>query len=250
MEPVSTRDLALLPTPARHAIATTLTRRCTGPFGLGAAKQLRCLNPGSSLAVFEGESSLGGTWASHRLYPGLKSNNLLGTYEYPDFPMDPKKFGVKPGEHIPGEVIHAYLTAYVTRFDILPLIRFNSRVTVAEHQDTQGGWQLTVTDSITGAESHVHARHLVVASGLTSEPRPIPDFKGQESFGAPIFHGKDFLDYKHTIEQGKTVTVFAGSKLAWDAVYTYATAGVRVNWVIRGIRFPRILTASAPPRRA
>lgn len=190
--------------------------------------------------MFEGASSLGGTWASHRLYPGLKSNNLLGTYQYPDFPMGPDRFDVKLGQHIPGDVLHTYLEAYAREFDIFRLIRFNSRVTTAEHQvsgEAAGGWTLTVLDSATGRESRVFARRLVVASGLTSEARPLPNFKGRDSFEGPIFHGKDFLDYRHTIEKGKTVTIFAGSKLAWDAMYSYATAGVKVNWVIRGMSY-------------
>jgi hypothetical protein len=30
------------------------------------------------------------------------------------------------------------------------------------------------------------------------------------------------------------VTVFGGTKLAWDAIYNYATNGIQVDWVIRG----------------
>lgn len=206
-----------------------------GLYGLAAAKQFHVLNPDSSLAVFDGDATLGGTWASHRLYGGLKSNNLLGTYEYPDFPMDPSVFNVQPRKHVPGEVMHDYLEAYARNFGIFPLIRFNNRVTVAEHQEdsAEGGWKLTVTSSNSGIESTVFARQLIVASGVTSEPRLL-SFKGQESFGRPILHGKDFHQKRDAMNKAKIVTVVGGSKYAWDVMYACATTGVKVNWVIRG----------------
>lgn len=146
--------------------------------------------------------------------------------------MDSETFGVKPLEYIPGAVLHAYLEAYAANFGIDNLIRFNSKVTVAEHQDTkEGGWTLTVVGP-DRKETKVFARKLIVASGLTSEAF-LPRFEGQETFGGKVFHGRDFLQNRDTIKEGNTVTILGGTKLAWDAVYAYATAGVKVNWVIR-----------------
>ncbi|ROT39960.1 FAD/NAD(P)-binding domain-containing protein [Sodiomyces alkalinus F11] len=205
-----------------------------GWYGLGAAKQYHCINPNESLVVFESEGDLGGTWASHRIYPGVKSNNLLGTYEFPDFPMDPDTFDIKPGQHLPGHTINKYLKAYAAEFGISNLIRLNTKVTVAEHQEetAEGGWVLTVVSGDPAKETKVFARRLIVATGLTSEAF-LPHFEGQETFGGRIFHGKHFLQNKDTIEPGKTVAVFGGTKFAFDAVYAYASAGVKVNWVIR-----------------
>ncbi|KAI9151458.1 FAD-dependent monooxygenase DEP4 [Paramyrothecium foliicola] len=209
----------------------------TGWYGLAAAKQFRCLNPYSSLVIFEREASIGGTWADHRIYPGVKSNNLLSGYEYPDYPMEEEKFGVKPNQHIPGSVLNAYLKSYAAHFGIAELVRFNSDVAVAEHMDTEeGGWELTVVDAKSQQQSRVFARRLIIATGQTSEAF-LPHFAGQETFGGKIFHGKDFLKNRDTIKEGSSVTVFGGTKLAWDAVYAYATAGVKVVWVIRYTRF-------------
>ncbi|KAK7744842.1 hypothetical protein SLS62_010004 [Diatrype stigma] len=169
------------------------------------------------------------TWADERLYPDLKSNNLLGTFEYPDFPMDSATFGVKTDEHIPGEVIYTYLQAYAEKFGIARLIRLQSKVIVAEHQDTdEGGWILTVARP-DQYRTKLYARRLIVASGLTSEAF-LPHFAGQETFGGRIFHGKHFLQNSDTLKTANSVTIFGGTKFAWDAVYSYATAGVKVNW--------------------
>lgn len=184
--------------------------------------------------MLDSSATAGGTWAAHRLYPGLKSNNMLGTYEYPDFPMDPEAFGVQPGQHIPGTVIHDYLTKYAQKFGVFDKIRFQHKVDVVEHQES-GGWIVTARDVSAEKEKEVTilAKRLVVATGLTSEAF-LPHFDGQEEFGAPIFHGKDFLQYADTFNTAKSVTVFGGTKTAWDLVYQYATKGISVNWVIRG----------------
>ena len=146
--------------------------------------------------------------------------------------MDPATFGINPHDHIPGESVHRYMKAYVEKFGIADLIRLDSKVVVAEHQDSdEGGWILTVAKS-GGLESKIYARKLIVASGLTSDAW-LPHFAGQEMFGGKIFHSKHFLQNRDTLQTAKSVTVFGGTKSAWDAVYAYATAGVKVHWVIR-----------------
>lgn len=202
-----------------------------------AAKTFHELNSDKSLVILDSALSVGGTWAKERLYPGLKTNNMLGTYEYPDFPMDPKIFGVQPGQHIPGSVCHQYLSAYVERFGIADKIRYESRVLSAEHQE-DGGWVLTVLKGQqqgegAAEETKLKARKLVVATGLTSEPFR-PQIEGEESFGGLIFHSKDFLKHADTLKDtSKRITVFGGTKSGWDVVYAYARQGFTVDWVIR-----------------
>lgn len=180
--------------------------------------------------------SIGGTWASERLYPGLKTNNQLGTYEFPDFPMSTEVFGVKPREHIPGQVVHDYLVKVAEEFDIADKIRYLTRVISAEQNTSSGGWIVKsskgVNGSPEGSESTILARKLIVASGLTSEPF-LPHFEGQSLFGKPIFHGKDFAQHAETVETAKRVTILGGGKTGWDAVYAHASKGVHVDWVIR-----------------
>ena len=62
------------------------------------------------MAIPEANSSIGGVWAEDRLYPGLKTDNMVGTYKYPDFQVDEATYGVKHGDHIPRAVLHRYLT--------------------------------------------------------------------------------------------------------------------------------------------
>jgi cation diffusion facilitator CzcD-associated flavoprotein CzcO len=161
---------------------------------------------------------------------------MLGTYEFSDFPMDPEIYDLKPGQHIPGPTMHKYLTNYAERFDLVKRIRFETKVESAEHKEG-GGWLLRLTagfkDENALGGDEIYTKKLVLATGLTSDPF-LPKIAGSEIFDAPLFHSKEFLDYEDTLQTAKTVTVFGGTKSAWDAVYAYASKGVKVDWVIRG----------------
>lgn len=52
-----------------------------GWFGLTAAKAYLQLHPDDKITALESAESCGGTWSKNRLYLGLKSNNIIGSYE-------------------------------------------------------------------------------------------------------------------------------------------------------------------------
>ncbi|KAJ5595593.1 uncharacterized protein N7459_001801 [Penicillium hispanicum] len=198
--------------------------------GLAAIKTYREVNPHSNVIVLEAASSVGGVWAKHRLYKGLKSNNMLGTYEFSDFPMDEETFGVRPGQHIPGEIVQRYMEAYAERFGFTDRVRLNHRVESAKH-NLDGTWQLSVSHE--GQMVTMDTKKLIVATGITSQAY-LPSFQGQENFSAPIFHCRDMLEHEaQVLRPGERVTVFGGTKSAWDAAYTCATSGMKVDWIIR-----------------
>ncbi|KAJ5203637.1 uncharacterized protein N7498_004516 [Penicillium cinerascens] len=198
--------------------------------GLAAVKTYRDLNPDSSVLLLDAATSIGGVWAKHRHYKGLKSNNLLGTYEFSDFPMDEAAFGVKPGEHIPCDVIQGYMEAYADRFGFTDRIRLRHSVESAHH-NLDGTWQLRVSHE--DKVMTIDTRKLIVATGITSQAY-LPTFAGQETFGAPLFHCRDMLQHEAEVfKPGERVSVFGGTKSAWDAAYACATSGMKVDWIIR-----------------
>lgn len=182
------------------------------------------------MILLEAADSIGGVWAKHRLYKGLKSNNMIGTYEFSDFPMDEKTFGVQSGQHIPGKVVQRYLEAYAKEFEFFDLIQLQHRVESAK-RNLDGTWQLNV---LHGTESRIiHSKKLIVATGITSQAY-LPSFKGQKSFDAPIFHCRDLPQNEDKVQQaGERVAVFGGTKSAWDAAYSCATSGMKVDMILR-----------------
>ncbi|KAF8461227.1 hypothetical protein BDZ91DRAFT_830109 [Kalaharituber pfeilii] len=201
-----------------------------GWHGLMAAKTYLEVNSSANILILDKSQTIGGVWAEHRLYPGLKTNNMLGTYEFSDFPMTGENaFGVKPGEHIPGHIVHAYLKKFAQEFGIYQRCRFSEEVQSAQKLDSEvekgsaGGWLLNVH----------RTKKLVVATGLTSEPF-LPTFSGAEKFEAPIIHCGDLLQHSENLfTTAKNVAIFGGTKSAWDAAYAFATRDIHVDWIIR-----------------
>jgi cation diffusion facilitator CzcD-associated flavoprotein CzcO len=157
---------------------------------------------------------------------------MLGTYEYPDFPMDPETYGVKSGQHIPGHVIHRYLSDYAKKTGVLSRTKLNTKVLEVSKASDGEGWILKTDNTESPTSS---TRKLVIATGLTSTPF-IPSFTGAKAFAKSglLIHSRDFN--KHTdrlFSQTSSVTVLGGSKSAWDVAYACATRDVPVNLVIR-----------------
>ncbi|KAF2451785.1 FAD/NAD(P)-binding domain-containing protein [Karstenula rhodostoma CBS 690.94] len=180
----------------------------SGWFGLGAARAYIQSHPDQRIAVLESNDSVGGTWSEKRLYPGLKSNNMLGSYEFPDFPMKSEIYGVKELGHIPGA--------------------FNSTVGLVE--STESGWTLTVSSP--SGERQFHTKKLILATGLTSTPN-IPSYKGAESYGKPFFHAKDFCRRADEVKEAKNAVVIGGAKSAYDVAYAMIESGATVDLVIK-----------------
>ncbi|KAK1815421.1 hypothetical protein LTR12_010218 [Friedmanniomyces endolithicus] len=202
--------------------------------GLAAAKGYLQCAPDTNLVILDNNKSIGGTWAKERLYEGLRSNNLRGTLEFPDYPLH-DGFGVKQGEYLPGTVVHDYLAEYAKHWNIHDRIRFESKALDAEKvEDAEhGGWRLTVSSP--GGEYKLVTRKLIVATGLTSQLQAM-HVKGQESFNAPIVNTIRLADEGAEVLRDRSntrVTVIGAGKSAYDAVYTYASAGKHVDWVIR-----------------
>ncbi|CAK4030697.1 FAD NAD(P)-binding domain-containing [Lecanosticta acicola] len=202
-----------------------------GWFGLAAAKTHLELHPSEDLLVLEAESSCGGTWSENRLYADLKSNNLHGSYEYPDFPMDPAAYGITHDDHIPGKVVHKYLTDFAKKFGVYARTRFNTKVE-SLGPASDGGWIIRTASEGDEKEKTLHCKKVIVATGLTSQPN-FPQYAGAETFHAPYFHAKDFCRQGDTIKTSERAVIVGGGKSAMDVAFAYANKGVQVDMVIR-----------------
>ncbi|RFU34093.1 hypothetical protein B7463_g2241, partial [Scytalidium lignicola] len=204
-----------------------------GLHGLAIAKTYLQVNSDAKLLVVDQAQSIGGSWAKERLYPGLKTNNIFGSYEFGDFPMVPERYGAKAPGHIPGPVVHAYLCDLATHYGIDSHIRFKTKVKSATlRDDSKWSIELQSIDETQRPITTVVASKLVIATGLTSEPN-IPIFQGQEDFGAHIVHSKQLKSRAEDLASCKSVVVLGGNKSAWDACYSAARAGSHVHMVIR-----------------
>ena len=160
--------------------------------------------------------------ASHRIFPGLKTNNLLGMFEHPDFPLDGEKFGIKKGEHIPAGKVLEYLESFVQTAGISAFLRLNTKVQVIE-QDDERGWKVHCTPSAQDQAYQIHASKLIIATGSTSSPSK-PQNPTSALFTPPVIHAKDFPSHFSSIARPSSHTLVIGSgKSAWDISYACAT---------------------------
>ncbi|KAI6347840.1 hypothetical protein MCOR25_010878 [Pyricularia grisea] len=223
-----------------------------GPAGLCAAKTFLQLQPNATVLILEALPSLGGVWATERLFPTLRTNNLTGNFEFTDFPMTPERFNVCPGRHIPGESMNAYYKAYAEHNHLTGRIRYNTKVTEVRRPAEGEGWLVDVEDprkphDEAPQKETLRCRKLIVAPGVNPTPR-IAELPGAADFNAPIIHSSDMGPKFEAVfnsganKQGaagndgrrkRSICVLGGSKSSYDAAYLACVTGHEVDWVIR-----------------
>ncbi|GAA2902441.1 hypothetical protein GCM10010472_70820 [Pseudonocardia halophobica] len=144
--------------------------------GLYALARLRELR--FSVVVLEAGSDVGGTWYWNR-YPGLRCDIPTTDYSYS---WDPgleeewrwsEKYATQP------EILR-YLSHVADRHDLRRDIRFDTRVTDAAWDDTAAVWRVTTEQG-----EVLVARHVVMATGALSVPKPV-DLAGLDDFAGEI----------------------------------------------------------------
>ncbi|KAF2161924.1 hypothetical protein M409DRAFT_69447 [Zasmidium cellare ATCC 36951] len=166
------------------------------------------------------------------VYPGLNTNNILGSYEFSDFPMDPSLVGSRQRAHIPGEGVHRYFCEAVQYFDLERFLLLQTKVETATLRD-DNLWQLSCSSTLSpGSQSSLLARKLVIATGLTSEPY-MPTFQGQDSFQGLRIHSKELKPRADDLSKCQNVVVIGGNKSAWDVCYSVARRGGKAHMVMR-----------------
>ncbi|KAK1579571.1 cofactor FMO1 FAD enzyme [Colletotrichum navitas] len=203
-----------------------------GPSGLCAAKTLLQRDPAADVLVVDGRASVGGVWSREQIYPNLKTNNLVTSMDFSDFPMDFKRFGLEMKQHVLGAVMHEYLVEYAKHFGVWDKIQLNTKVVRVTRPEDGGEWRVDVEEA--GEAKTIACARLVVATGVLTVPH-VPEMPGSEAFAAPIVHSSDLGPQAHLFASPdvKTVAVLGGSKSAYDAVHLAASTGHKVRWVIR-----------------
>ena len=154
-------------------------------------------------------------------------------------------YGVKPGEHVPGEQMQRYLEDYAKQHGFLDRMSLNTRVSTIERLRDEDGavWRVSCrsrkykkgTPGVYDMETSVKARKLILATGVTSQPNQ-PSIPGETEFDGPIVHSACLGREATRLLQDssiKRVAVLGGGKSAYDAVYMFASHGKEVEWIIR-----------------
>ncbi|KAF1844024.1 flavin-binding monooxygenase-like protein-like protein [Cucurbitaria berberidis CBS 394.84] len=194
-----------------------------GMYGLTSASTYHRLHPEAKILILDSSPAIGGPWAPHRIFPGLKTNNQWGMYAHPDFPMDEEKFGVKKGEHIPAEKVLEYLNAFAEWSGITKFLRLKTVVGVIEKDGEDWNLHCTSSSSTPSNPFNVRTKKLIIAVGSTNKPH-IPKYSTSTSFDPLVIHSKDFpRHFKEIVQPNMHTLVIGSGKSAWDVAYACAT---------------------------
>jgi cyclohexanone monooxygenase len=149
--------------------------------GFGGMYMLHKLREaGLTLQGFEAGTDVGGTWYWNR-YPGARCDvpSLFYSYTWSEALQTEwrwsEKYAAQP------EILR-YANHVADRFDLRPLIAFETRVLSATFDEAADRWRI-----VTDRGDQLAARYLITATGCLSTPRK-PPIPGVDSFAGATYH--------------------------------------------------------------
>ena len=209
-----------------------------GAAGLVAASEL--LKAGHDVNIFEQSSRPGGIWIYQAasepdplgqtgprlhasMHASLRTNLPRDLMAFFDFPFDSSGGGVDEWPRFPGHAqVLSYLEEFADAFSIRLLIRFNTKVVQAVHEDR---WLLTI-DGENGSVTEAFDA-LTVCNGHYTEPR-VPDIPGSDHFPARCVHSHNYRSPDGFA--GMQVAIVGTASSGADLSQEIAVAADRVYW--------------------
>lgn len=135
--------------------------------------------------------------------------------------MLPGRYGLKAGQHIPGDIVHRYLCDFAEHYNLSSTLRFETRVDAAIVQRDET-WLIKYSGKSSG---QLVTSKLVIATGLTSEPY-IPKLSGRDTFRGHVFHSKDLKMCAPDLASSSKVVVIGGNKSAMVCLKSHIDVGI------------------------
>lgn len=213
-----------------------------GAAGLCAARHiLSRLNNFAPPVVFELSNNVGGTWCYDErvgtndngrpihssMYRDLRTNLPKEVMMFPDFPFEPQL-----SSFLPHQEVQRYLESYCQRYNIRPLIRFNTAVEnvkpvvmTTQGEEARTTWEVTSSD-LSGCQKTETFDSVFVCSGHYSDPH-IPHIPGIENFKGQVLHSHSYR-YAEPFS-GRSVVVLGAKASGLDISIELAKAGAQVT---------------------
>ncbi|MFD5133307.1 flavin-containing monooxygenase [Streptomyces olindensis] len=138
------------------------------------------------IRIIEKGADFGGTWYWNR-YPGIHCD--IESYVY--LPLLEELGHVPKWKYAPGEEVREHARAIARHFDLYRDACFRTQVRELRWDEGESAWIVT-----TDRGDRMTARHVVVATGLLSQPK-LPGIEGIETFQGHMFHTSRW-DYDYT----------------------------------------------------
>lgn len=189
------------------AIETDVVVVGAGFGGIYALHKFRGL--GFSVQGFEIADDVGGTWYWNR-YPGARCDVESMDYSF-SFDEALQQEWTWTERYAAQPEIQAYIAHVADRFDLRPLIQFETKVDAAIWDETAGRWTIT-----TDHGQRYSARFVILATGSLSTPKE-PDIAGLSDFAGEVLFTSNWPKNSVTIA-GKRVGVIGTGSSAIQAI--------------------------------
>ena len=198
-------------------------------------------DPFSCLTIYEKGSTLGGVWASDRIYDGLTTNSPILTYEIPDFPYEDHLRVV--GAHASAQNVNAYLHSYVDAFGLRERIQYRTLVEDVSWDPEDSTWVVSGTSN--GEEFCQSFGYVVVCVGLYhTSLNPLKEHMTSQ-YAGNIVHSSEIGEahVREKIATSRRVTVVGAGKSALDL----ATIVAKGQWTLNGGVTPAVTLVYRKP---
>jgi len=173
----------------------------------GVLAGIRLKEAGIPFEIVEKNSDVGGTWFENT-YPGCRVDSANHVYSYSFRPQDwPQHFSKQ-------EVLRAYFSDSATQYGLREHIRFDTEVTSARFDETDGRWQVTAVGP-DGSTSTTTANAIISAVGQLNRPK-LPEIVGRDRFRGIAFHSAEW-QHEHDLT-GKRIGVIGTGGTAFQFV--------------------------------
>mmetsp|Transcript_12381 Transcript_12381/g.22181 ORF Transcript_12381/g.22181 Transcript_12381/m.22181 type:complete len:548 (-) Transcript_12381:290-1933(-) len=217
-------------------------------FGLSGIVQTHTFvsNGFEDVTVVESDDTFGGVWNLSKHYPGLVTNNTGNTFQFPEMKCEADAYDDWPSQ----EQVNAYLTKYVSQFDLEKHVQYGTRVqNIRRRLDPtskdEDKWLFDVTFS-RAVKGSLQATYDVVvcATGFTSKPYVPPLFRREEAKDLPqgvrVIHSSEIrkaLAEDPCFAMNKRVAVIGTCKSGKDsALWAIRTKAASVDLIGRAMR--------------
>lgn len=144
----------------------------------------RLRQQGLKVRAFEAGPDVGGTWFWNR-YPGARCDveSVIYSYSFSRELQDEWRWSER---YATQEEILAYIRHAADRFDLRRDIQFDTRISAATFDEAAGRWTVETPQG-----ERFNARHVVMATGGLSVPKPV-DIPGVELFKGAKYHSTEW----------------------------------------------------------
>lgn len=171
-----------------------------GIIGAGAAGLITAhvlLQDGfTDVTLVSRDKSVGGTWAQHRVYPGLHINNVHGQYRFSALDMPPPERYEQTGARLTGTAVSKYMETFTEKF-LKNKAKFRMEMEVLNIRRNEKGIWLVKTENLrSGSEEILTFSRIILSTGGCSNPsipaNLSPDAAKKAGFGGIVIHSSQF----------------------------------------------------------